>query len=346
VRWYHEGLDAFAHTCPVGGTVLNALQAEFLSPITLLAREAEQSDAIIARTRALHIEQLALLERGRDRLLELHSCRPEPARALCEQIAAVDAEDAVYRFMESVFDCYGVHVEDHSLDCWIARPSDHMYIHQFPALPEAGCTLTSRRDLALQREDMQFLTWDHPLVSGALDLILHGGEGNVTLCAVRLTDVEPGAVLVEALFRLHCAADGRLNAARYLPPALLRVVVDANGEERSTDFDQASLEQGLERLSRHGARQLLETYHTQIRQLIAAAEALAEQQVPSLREQSMAEMQAELGAEWRRLAALARVNPSIRADELDALQDDMAKLHEALSQSRLQMEALRVLFAY
>ena len=57
-------------------------------------------------------------------------------------------------------------------------------------------------------------------------------------------------------------------------------------------------------------------------------------------------MRTELGAEWRRLAALARVNPSIRPDELQALQDDMAQLNEALLQSRVQMEALRVIFTY
>lgn len=346
VRWYHEGLDAFEHTCPVGVTVLNALQAEYLSPLSVLARDAGLSDAIIARTRELRLEQLALLERGRDRLLELHSCRSEPAQALCEQIAAVDADAAVYRFMETVFDCYGVHFEDHSLDCWIARPSDHMYVTQFPALPEAGCTLTTRRDLALQREDVQFLTWDHPLVTGALDLILHSGEGNVTLCAVHLADLELGEILVEALFRLHCAAEDRLNAVRYLPPALLRVVVDTSGAERSADYDETSLAQGLEMLSRHGARQLLETYHSQIRQLIDAAEDLAESQAAPLREQSLTEMQTELGAEWRRLASLARVDLSIRQDELDALQDDITELFEALSHSRLQMEALRILFAY
>ncbi len=57
-------------------------------------------------------------------------------------------------------------------------------------------------------------------------------------------------------------------------------------------------------------------------------------------------MRTELGAEWRRLAALARVNPSIRPDELHALQDDMTQLNEALLQSRMQMEALRVILTY
>lgn len=37
LRWYHEGLDAFEHTCPVGTSVLQALQDELGEPLSDLA---------------------------------------------------------------------------------------------------------------------------------------------------------------------------------------------------------------------------------------------------------------------------------------------------------------------
>ena len=37
-------------------------------------------------------------------------------------------------------------------------PSDHMLVPDFPGLPEDGCTITFERDVALSREDAQFIT--------------------------------------------------------------------------------------------------------------------------------------------------------------------------------------------
>lgn len=351
LHWYHEGLDAFEHTCPVGTSVLQALEAAYGQSLIALAGDPDRMDAIIDRTRQLRSAQLVLLEQGRDRLLELNSCRPQRAQALCEAIAAVDADPSVRDFMERAFDCYGVHVEDHSPGCWIAQPSDHMYISQFPGLPEAGCTLTTSREMALRREDIQFLSWDHPLARGALDLILHSREGNVTVAAIASElmppeRVLPGGILVEGFFRLDCPADLKLNAQRYLPPALLRVVVDAEGRDCAADIDADSVSQAAQGVPLHLARELVETQSDTLRRQVLAAETLAEQQAPQWRQQSLAHMQAELGAELNRLRALARVNPSIRPDELQSLQDEMAELHEALSKSRMQMEALRILFTH
>jgi ATP-dependent helicase HepA len=346
LRWYHEGLDAFEHTCPVGATVLQALEAEWAQPLSILAADPDCIDAVIGRTRELRTAQLAQLEQGRDRLLELNSCRPQRAQRLCEAIAEADDDPSARHFMELVFDCYGVIFEDHSPGCWIAQPSDHMYISQFPGLPEEGYTLTTSRDIALRREDIQFLSWDHPLARGALDLILHGREGNVTVAAIQLASLPAGRVLVESFFKLDCPADRRLNAQRYLPPDLLRVVVDAAGCDRAMDLGADKVSQLAESVPLHLARDLVQAQHETIRRQMLAAEALAEQCAPQFRQQSVAHMQAELGAEFSRLAALARVNPLIRPDELQALQDDMAELREALSQSGMQMEAVRVLFTH
>lgn len=249
-------------------------------------------------------------------------------------------------FMERAFDCYGVHFEDHSLDCWIAQPSDHMYISQFPGLPEEGCTLTTSREMALRREDIQFLSWDHPLVRGALDLILHNREGNVTVAALQVASLPAGQVLVEGFFRLDCPADLKLNAQRYLPPDLLRVFVDSEGRHCAAKIEVEAVVQATASVPPHLARDLVQAQHDTVRQQVMAAETLAEQRTPQLREQSVKDMETELGAELNRLTALAKVNPSIRPDELQALQDDMAELREALSQSRIQMEAVRVLFTH
>ena len=49
----------------------------------------------------------------------------------------------------------------------------------FPGLPSGGFTITFDRERALVREDMQFMTWDHPLVTGAFDLLLGSEKGKL-----------------------------------------------------------------------------------------------------------------------------------------------------------------------
>jgi ATP-dependent helicase HepA len=49
-----------------------------------------------------------------------------------------------------------------------------------------------------------------------------------------------------------------------------------------------------------------------------------------------------LSAEITRLEALARVNPAVRADELDALRDERERLLAALPTARPRLDALRL----
>ncbi len=72
VRWYHEGLDAFEHTCPTGRTVYDSVHDELIN--YLAAPESTDGfDDLIKSCRQQHDALKAQLEQGRDRLLEIHS---------------------------------------------------------------------------------------------------------------------------------------------------------------------------------------------------------------------------------------------------------------------------------
>lgn len=72
VRWYHEGLDAFEHTCPTGRTVYDSVHDELIN--YLAAPESTDGfDDLIKSCRQQHEALKAQLEQGRDRLLEIHS---------------------------------------------------------------------------------------------------------------------------------------------------------------------------------------------------------------------------------------------------------------------------------
>jgi ATP-dependent helicase HepA len=77
VRWYHEGLDAFEHTCPTGRTVYDSVHNELIN--YLAAPETEGFDELIKPAASRCAESAA--GTGRDRLLEIHSNGGEQAQA-------------------------------------------------------------------------------------------------------------------------------------------------------------------------------------------------------------------------------------------------------------------------
>ncbi len=88
-RWYHEGLNAFEETCPMGMTLFETHQTQlnkFLQKPTALEGFAE----FVSLTRKQQHELKQALEKGRDRLLELNSNGGEQAQQLATDIAEQD----------------------------------------------------------------------------------------------------------------------------------------------------------------------------------------------------------------------------------------------------------------
>nr|VXZ88734.1 RNA polymerase-associated protein rapA [Klebsiella pneumoniae] len=179
VRWYHEGLDAFEHTCPTGRTVYDSVHDELIN--YLAAPESiDGFDDLIKSCRQQHDALKAQLEQGRDRLLEIHQRRresPGPAESIEEQ----DDDTSLIAFSMNLFDIVGINRDDRGENLIVLTPSDHMLVPDFPGLPEDGCTITFERDVALSREDAQFITREHPLIRNGLDLILSGDTGSSTI---------------------------------------------------------------------------------------------------------------------------------------------------------------------
>jgi len=117
-------------------------------------------------------------------------------------------------FMSKVFDCFGVDYEEQSNGSWIARPSDNMHIEQFPGVPEGGVTLTFQRAQALEREELVFLTWDHPMIEDIMDMILDEALGQANATAISNSRFPKGIMLIEATYIYECIAERSLEQQR------------------------------------------------------------------------------------------------------------------------------------
>ncbi|HBH64238.1 MAG TPA: RNA polymerase-associated protein RapA, partial [Erwinia persicina] len=167
VKWYHEGLDAFEHTCPTGRTVYDSVYAPLIEYLAA-PENTEGLDDFIQACRKQHDALKVQLEQGRDRLLELNSNGGEKAQALADKIAEQDNDIELVNFALNLFDIVGINQEDRSDNLIILTPGDHMLVPDFPGLPEDGCTITFDRNQALSREDAQYVSWEHPIIRNGL----------------------------------------------------------------------------------------------------------------------------------------------------------------------------------
>ena len=185
------------------------------------------------RPRSLTARINAELEVGRDRLLELHSHQPAQAAELVETLRSSTgghvhcATSWWPTGMPS-----GLNMSrDRAVDRAAAR--SHMLNEHIPGLGGEPVTVTFTRADALAHEDRQFLTWEHPMVRGCMEMLTSGelGAAAVTVCSH--PDYRTGTVFLEALFVTECAAPRGLEMQRYLPPTCLRFLLDAQGEDKS-----------------------------------------------------------------------------------------------------------------
>lgn len=343
-RWYQEGLDAFEHTCPAGYPVFYQLREQLLQALSRANVEHRDMPDFIQRTRDLHREINRALQEGRDRLLEYNSCRPEIAGELERKAKEQDADSTIVTFMDGVFDCFGVNVEEHGQTSHIISPGEKL-MAPYPGLPDEGLTITYSRDTALANEDMHFLSWEHPMVIAGIDMILSNEFGNAAVCAFEHDDVKAGTLLLETLYIVEPArvADTRID--RYFPPALIRILADERGVIRHNGFTHIEINNRSENVEREIAGQVIRMKESAIRKMVTVAGQQAEQQVAGIITAAQQHVDRIFDSEIGRLQALTRVNKNIRSEELEYFVSQRTKLVDIISAARLRLDAMRVIVA-
>ena len=154
--------------------------------------------------------------------------------------------------------------------------------------------MTCDRDRATREGELDFLTWDHPMVVGVMDLLLGGPSESA---AVAVMPGRSQGILLETIFVLEPVAPPGLDVSRFLPPTPLRVVVD----HRLSDVTSAFRSEALEGRLRDGRKELryrnLEFLESLLPRMLDRARSFAETQKPRRIEESLEEMRAKLGAE-------------------------------------------------
>ncbi|PHS69065.1 MAG: RNA polymerase-associated protein RapA [Methylophaga sp.] len=341
LSWYHQGMNAIEQVFPVGGTIKTCLEKDLLYCLNN-PEDTKQISSLIDKTQQLTKETLYKLQQGRDRLLELNSCDLPVATELVADLNEASLSFELSVFMDSIFNQYGVEQQTHGADSIIVQPGNHMLHDHFPALPEDGLTATYKRHRALVREDMSFLSWEHPMVLGSLDMVINSDFGNSAFCTLEYDLLPAGTLLLETIFTINCPAPRSLQLARYLNHSYLRIVIDEKGRDFNEILTEASLNDMAGRIPKVTAQELVRHARPKITTLIKQAQKLASQQQQDMIEQAIESMQQSLQPEHDRLVALAEVNSSIRTEEIVYIEETQQQLTKLLQSAQFSLNSLRV----
>ena len=342
MNWYDKGLNAFSHVCSTGHHVYAIVKADLKEALLGDASDDEFA-AIIEKTSTLMQQSIADMHAGRDLMLELNSCRKEQAQEIIDEISLSSSHLELSHYMEEVFESFGVEQQYHSEDSIVIKPSGHLQSDAFPSLPEDGLTATFNRKIALSREDFQFLTWEHPMVTGAMEQIINSEFGNSTFCTMALPPIPAGTVILEAIFTTHCPAPKRLQLHRYLPKTVKRIVVGSNGLDMTDILKPEHIESRVTFVKKSIALNIIEHGQEAIKTLIEKAEKLVVVHQEALVKQSVEEMQQQESLNLERLVALARVNPNIRDSEITQLKANINDLGSYIKRASFKLDAIRVI---
>ncbi len=383
-RWYHEALNAFVKVAPAAWRVYREHESQLLKFVAAAGipdfPEKEFTEFLHAVSRSAVALQLHL-EQGRDRLLEINSFRPDKAQTVIAAIHQFEAQESPQRLLCNIFDNYGIHYEENSDNTWTMYPGEEMLVPSFPELPDEGFDASFLRQTALHRDDIQFLHWQHPLVRGAMDLVLdsHLGRAAASRLKARTPGIPAGAsLLVECLYRISIAAPRHLQLPRYFPASSLHFLLaadallaagagapasgasfaegarstagpDVDNEESATGVSVLNaanllLTDQLEYLDKHDALRLVRAHQQELQQALEHGHKLAQLEMSKSVNMAAKSMLENQTVEIRRLVTLKQNNPNVRESELAYLKEQTMQLHECFKQASIELVAVHVMF--
>ena len=343
-HWYNEALNIFSQISPTAQTVQEQFIVD-LKPILEGKTEGEVTLAQLVnegKTQRLALE--AAMQAGRDRLLEYNSCRPRVANKIAHTMRDFDDSHRLPRLFEQFMSSINMEYSGQRDGSLMLHPSDEVQV-QGLAVPEEGMTLTFERDQALLREDMAFMTYEHPLMQSIFETVNSGTFGNTTVATLKSNAMPEGLVLVEVNFRVEAIAPKLLNLPAYLPKPLIRVFLSQQGTDFSEKIAPEMIASHIQRLDKTRARQVIKARKDIIEARYHQAVELANTQLEDMSEQAKGVFTQRYDREIERLQYLQSINPNVRDSEINQLKRLQEQGLQALTQLSLIPDSIRVLVA-
>jgi ATP-dependent helicase HepA len=293
-------------------------------------------------TQTLCVKLAHELEEGRDKILELASFDPVKAQEIVDLMEENDCDMRLEKFMLKVFRIFGVNYDDNFDGTYILSASETFNL-DIPEYNKEGMTITFMRDIALAREEVDFLSWDHPLVRGVIDLLCSTPKGNSCFSFEKRKDGSRELIL-EGFFVLETMAPAKLHVDRFLPPTLISTSVNHLKEDvkelvKNPDFYHSLRRGNPQRvLGNPSIRDGL------LPNLVSYCTNQAEKEAEEIRSECIERLRERADYELSRLHQLKEVNSAVTQEEIDQMATNYDELEKYIQSAQLRLDSVRFIY--
>ena len=351
VKWYEEGINAFDRSWNGTDIFLN----EFADPLMEVIRGAVKGidstskkslEKLISDTKLFAEKTATENENSVDILIDINSFDETKGAEILDAVDSADDDPALEFFMRSMLDHYGVEFDDYDERGSIVVHGESLkFIESFPGIEQDQDTvMTFSRETALAREDMVFLTGDHPIVEATLSLLLDRGEGMACMCKWEDSPYDRGLIL-ESSWILEALGPRSLELGKYLPVQMLEVQMDHRGKTLNETRHKKDPSK-LEALTWDDQQMTPKDMEKPLRGLLSKIEKSMEGWVEKNRSAALTAAQKELDGELERIEYLARVNKSVTALDVANTKERNIRILDAIKKAVPRLDAIRVIFTH
>ena len=333
VRWHHQAFDGFETPWCGVDTIHRDHEASLIK--NLERQDPISLDGLIKESQSDYQNLLKKLEFERDHLLEKVWHHPDRSHELEAKVVQEDQDPTLEDFMLQAWEMSGIDAIPLSNRSYRLK-ANNGYGHPFPGFREHGMSVTFHRPKALKRDDLTFLSWDHPMVRDSIVLLSTGRSGKASV--VEVPSSRPN-LLLDLCFRVHHSCPSRLHADRFFPPTPIQITLDREGRPIRLKLD--------------GIRKKLKSVKSLplapddimnwLDGLLSKGEASAKDKASELSLKAEDKRVHEDQRFQRRLEGLIRLNPSISPNELQHHRRQQTEIKKGLSEPVIELDSIRII---
>lgn len=348
-HWYDSALNIFSAISPAAQSVQEYFLMD-LKPLLLgqTAPNVADFQSLVGEAAAMRISLEQAMQEGRDRLLEYNSCRPRVAGRIVDAMQKFDESQLLSCFLAEFLNAINVDYSVQKDGSWVVHPVDMTEMdvagHNLP-FDEEGMTFTFDRQLALMREDMHYMTHEHPLMLAIHDMMNASSFGNTAVSVLKTAAMPQGFVVLEVCFKIESIAPKSLNLKAFLPNTRVRIVMAQSGDDLSQLLSKERLLAMMERVDKTQARQIIKMRQSIISAVYQKASQQAAAQLSEVAKGAQEKFEQYYNKEIDRLVHLQKINPTITDGEIALLHSAKQQGLSALSALSLVPDSVRLMIA-
>ncbi len=343
--WHNQSLNGIEHSLTGGHLYYEAYGDSLIKFCASFRNQEKESnfgfDLFLKECKEYRKKMEKALAKGQDSLIAINSHRPDKANYIVSQVLEWDCSEVLEGLMHQLFDFFGVTVEKLERQRYFVKP-EHLYTESFPSLPEEGIQLSFNRQVSLSREDLVFLTWDHPMVRGAIDLMLGGGYGSASIVRMKNYDKSMPPLLIECIYVLESVAPLKFHVDRFLPPSPIRILVDSSGRTFTEEFSSEFINHQTSNEETFNLVESPELLRSLIPGLLESASDLASKKRLNIQKEAHSEAEISLGKEWKRLLELRKVNANISKKEISFAEKELIEVLRYIDSADIRLDSIRL----